>query len=173
MGNKNKLNTILKIAAPVIIIAVIASIFIFKNTGDDILDKDSDMSFIVTSIDMEEIKSHNLPILINFGAESCVPCQKMYPSLVKVSEDMQGKAVIRYIDVWKYPEGAQDFPVQVVPTQAIFTSDGKPYVPSEDIGINFIMYSSRDTDEHVYTIHEGGLTESEMKNILADMGVET
>lgn len=34
-----------------------------------------------------------------------------------------------------------------------------------------IQYTSRDTGEHVFTVHQGGMTEEQMRLILAEMGV--
>ena len=39
------------------------------------------------------------------------------------------------------------------------------------LSIEFTMYSDRNTNEHVFTVHQGGLTEEEMWAILAEMGV--
>ncbi|MDL2289095.1 thioredoxin family protein [Oscillospiraceae bacterium OttesenSCG-928-F05] len=161
-----------KIIVPVLIVCVIATIFIFKNSGGETENPALNIPLTLTEVNMEEVTAHGLPVIIDFGADSCIPCKEMAPVLVKLNEEMQGKAVIHFIDVWKNPEAAQDFPVQVIPTQVFVTADGKPYVPNEDLGITgFTMYSTRDTNEHVFTVHEGGLTEQQMRLILADMGV--
>ena len=92
-----------------------------------------------------------------------------------MNAEMQGKAIIRFVDVWKYTDGADGFPIQVIPTQVLVNADGTPYVPSEAMessGIKFTMYSTKDTNEHVFTVHQGGLTEEQMRLILKDMGVE-
>jgi thioredoxin 1 len=34
------------------------------------------------------------------------------------------------------------------------------------------MYSYKDTGEHAFTVHQGGLTEQQMRAILDDMGVD-
>ena len=34
------------------------------------------------------------------------------------------------------------------------------------------MYSHRETGEHVFTVHQGGLTEEQMRMILKELGVE-
>lgn len=95
----------------------------------------------------------------------------MAPVLKALNEQMQGKAIIKFVDVWKNGEAANGFPIQVIPTQVLINSDGTPYVPSKDIQINFTMYSTRDTNEHVFTVHQGGLNEDQMRLILNDMGV--
>lgn len=136
--------------------------------------EESALPFEVTSINMEEINSHGLPIMIDFGAEECGPCQIMAPDLAKTYEAMKGRAVVRFVDVWKHPEAAENFPVQVVPTQFFINADGSPYKPDESVleAIpNFQLYKSKSTGEHLFTVHQGGLTQDEMNNILIDMGV--
>jgi thioredoxin 1 len=39
------------------------------------------------------------------------------------------------------------------------------------LGIEFTMYSFKETEEHAFTVHQGGLTEDQMRLILTDMGV--
>lgn len=163
----------LKIIAPILIIFVIIGIFIFKNSKDnnEELQEQLAIPLTVTSIDMGVLKKNNLPIIIDFGADSCIPCKEMAPVLKKLNEEMQGKAVIQFVDVWKNPDATKDFPVQVIPTQVFYHADGSPYVPSEELEIEFTMYSTKDTNEHIFTVHQGGLTEQQMRDILADMEV--
>lgn len=170
--NKNKL---VKIIVPVLIIVVIAGIWIFKNAATEtpsLPENQTDFVLDETSIELETLQSYGLPIIIDFGADSCIPCKEMAPVLKKLNEEMQDKAIIKFVDVWKYSDAAADFPVQVIPTQVIYTAEGKPYTPSEDLGIELTMYSTKDTNEHVFTVHQGGLTEDQMRAILKDMGVE-
>ena len=117
------------------------------------------------------LTSYELPIIIDFGADSCIPCKEMAPVLKTLNVEMQGAAIIKFVDVWKNEDVANDFPIQVIPTQIFINADGTPYVPSDDIKIEFTMYSTKDTNEHVFTIHQGGLTEDQMRRILTDMGV--
>lgn len=162
----------IKIIIPLLIILVIIGIFVLKNAGknsEDISGKEIPLT--ITEVDMKAALSHNLPIIIDFGADSCIPCKEMAPVLEKINEEMQGKAVIQFVDVWQYPEAAQEFPVQVIPTQIFIMPDGSPYVPTKDIGVELISYASNETGEHAFTAHQGGLTEEQMRMILEDMGV--
>ena len=168
-------NKLIKIIVPTLIVLVIIGIWVFKNSQakfDNSTANDADFILEATSIDLDELKSYKLPIIIDFGADSCIPCKEMAPVLKVLNEEMQGKAIIKFVDVWKYGEAAADFPVQVIPTQVIFDTDGKPYTPSEDLGLEMTMYSTKDTAEHVFTVHQGGLSEKQMRTILKDMGVE-
>lgn len=152
---------------------IIAGIWIFKNANSDAppITDNKDFTLEATNIDLEVLTSYELPIIIDFGADSCIPCKEMAPVLKTLNVEMQGAAIIKFVDVWKNEDVANDFPIQVIPTQIFINADGTPYVPSDDIKIEFTMYSTKDTNEHVFTIHQGGLTEDQMRRILTDMGV--
>lgn len=92
--------------------------------------------------------------------------------LTKMNEEMQGKTFIKFADVWKIPDAASNVPVQVIPTRVLFNADGTPFVPSEELAvqIEFVMYRHRETEEHIFTVHQGGLTEEQMRLILTEMG---
>ena len=126
---------------------------------------------VTEALDLEGLKSYGLPIMIDFGADSCIPCKEMAPVLVKLNKQLQGKAIIRFVDVWKYQKLAQGYPISVIPTQVFFDKAGKPFVPSDPQGMQMNMYSSRDTNEHVFTTHEGGMTEEMILVALTEMGV--
>jgi thioredoxin 1 len=81
----------------------------------------------------------------------------MAPVLKKLNEEWQGKVNVKFVDVWKYPNEADNFPLQVIHTQFFFDGQGKPFVPSNPEGMQMIMYSVKDTQEHVYTSHHGGI----------------
>jgi thioredoxin 1 len=168
---------ILKIGVPALIVLIIAGIFAFKswNKDDATVPNSTDtIPLAVQSVDLEKLKEHKQPIVIDFGADSCIPCKEMAPVLKKLNEEWQGKAVVQFVDVWKYGEAAQDFPIQVIPTQVFYTADGKPFTPSEELSaeIEFTMYSHKETGDHLFTVHQGGLTEAQMRKIFVEMGVE-
>lgn len=126
---------------------------------------------ITTPIDFAALRSSGLPVIIDFGADSCIPCKEMAPVLADLNASLKGKAIIRFVDVWKYRDLANGVPLQVIPTQVLFDSKGKPFTPPESLDIEFNMYSLKDSGEHVFTTHEGGLDKSQMLSILAAMGL--
>ena len=193
--NSNKRKLALKIILPLLIAAVIAGIWFVKTNEDDfktkaaqaaaaqtdatgkaavITTKETNPDFVlsVSEIDLDQLKSYGLPIIIDFGADSCIPCKEMAPVLEKMNEEWQGKVIVKFVDVWKNPKAADNFPVQVIPTQFIFDAEGKPYVPSDEGELQFQMYSLNETKEHFYTSHQGGLTEENVRAIFAEMGIE-
>lgn len=134
-------------------------------------DANADFTLEAETIDIASLLSYELPIVIDFGSDSCIPCQKMAPILKNANAEYQGKAIIKFVDVWKDTDAAYDFPVQVIPTQVFISADGTPYVPSKDLGIEFGFYSDKVTKKHLFTVHQGGLTEEQLSIILSDMGV--
>lgn len=167
---------LIKIIVPIFIVIVIAGIWVFKNISfgpTDSVSPDNDEDFVLEaeSIDLDALTAYGLPIIIDFGSDSCIPCQQMAPVLETMNEEMQGKAIIKFVDVWKYTDAADGFPIQVIPTQIFINADGTPYVPGDDIEVEFTMYSYKETGEHAFTVHQGGLTEDQMRAVLSDMGV--
>jgi len=178
MSNKkiDKKKLFQNIVAPILIVVAIIVMWVVKTystsaPGNKQTGTNADFMLEATSIDLDALKEYNLPIIIDFGADSCLPCKEMAPVLIKLNADMQGKAIIKFVDVWKNSNAARGFPVQVIPTQVFINADGTPYVPSNDIQINFNMYTYKETGEHAFTVHQGGLTEKQLLAILADMGV--
>lgn len=185
----------LKIIIPIIIVVIIVMIAVVKNKGEEPADEpaptttsqvgepsteqtqdteNADFDLLATEIDLVQLKSHGLPIMIDFGADECIPCKEMAPVLKKLNEEWQGKVIVKFVDVWKYPDASHDFPVSIIPTQIFFDAEGNPYVPGEKVmnEISFNLYSLKDTEEHVFTTHEGGLTEDQIKTIFEEMGVQ-
>ncbi|MDA8229464.1 MAG: thioredoxin family protein [Desulfitobacterium hafniense] len=170
---KKKPKSILKIIAPILIISVIVGIFILKsNPEKPIAANTGDFTLETTAIDLDLLKSYGLPIVIDFGADSCVPCKEMAPVLKELNQEMQGKAIVKFVDVWKNQTAAEDFPVQVIPTQFFFDKEGNPFVPKDAEAMQMMLYSTKDTNKHVYTAHQGGMTEEQFRAVLKEMGVE-
>lgn len=122
--------------------------------------------------DLAELRSAGVPVIIDFGADSCIPCKEMAPVLVALHDELKGKAIIRFVDVWKYRELAEGIPLQVIPTQVFFDSMGEPFSSSEKLRIPMTQYSARDTNEHVFTTHEGGITKDQLLSVLYEMGMK-
>lgn len=164
----------LRIGILVLIAVVIAGIFIVKSMHNSADKTTVAYPLKITKTDIEEIKAYGVPTVIDFGSDSCIPCKEMAPVLETLNEEWQDKAAVQFMDVWKYTNGVEDFPVSVIPTQVFFNADETPFVPSDELAtkIEFTMYSDKTTEEHVFTVHQGGITEEQMRMIFAEMGVE-
>ena len=62
---------VLRIIVPILIVLVIGGIYIFKNIEES---KKVDDNINITSLNMDELKKQNLPIVLNFSSSTCPPC---------------------------------------------------------------------------------------------------
>jgi len=175
-ARKSKKGMAVKIIIPILFVCVIAGIWAVKNNKKDtaaVVGDNADFALLVTEkIDLEKLKSHGLPIIIDFGADSCIPCKEMAPVLKELNAELQGKAIIRFVDVWKYQDFAEGYPISVIPTQIFIDASGKPYTPKDTEASQMKIYSSKDTGEHVFTAHEGGITKEQLLSELKKMGLK-
>ena len=65
------------------------------------------------------------PVLVDFGANSCVPCRQLRPILKDVRNEYSGKAEVLVIDVYQYQNLAKEYKVMLIPTLVFFDSKGK------------------------------------------------
>lgn len=176
-----KHKTLLRILVPVIILAVVAGLFLLKDSKrgqekarQQALAQDNPAYLLEeTSINLPAYQALGLPLILDFGAEDCPPCQEMRPALEKAHAENLGRVLIKFFDVWKRPELAAGYPITVIPTQVLFNADGSPYTPGEAVlaaGLAFETYNTRDTGEHALTVHVGMLDEADFRLILDDMG---
>ncbi len=122
------------------------------------------------NLNLNKLKEYNLPIMIDFGADYCMPCRQMAPYLREMNEEMQGKAIIKYVDTVRYPQIAEKYPVELIPTQILFTNEGKPLV-IENPEAKGLEYIKNENGEHELTIHIGMLTKEQMRELLKEMGL--
>lgn len=127
----------------------------------------------VSSLDMEELRNEGLPVMIQFYTTSCIPCQSMMDDLKSFYAESYGKVRVVALNVEEHPEAAMDYPVMVVPTQIFLTASGENYVPSSRIKAsvgNFVQFVYSDTGKPAWTVHQGVLSETQMKRITEDAG---
>ena len=125
------------------------------------------------TFDLTKLLAYKMPLVVDFGADTCIPCKEMAPVLADLNQSLRGKAVVKFVDVWKNAAAGQDLPIRVIPTQFFFNADGTPYLPGDLAAAEkngFILYSHKDTGEHLLTAHEGGLTKEQLLAVLAEMG---
>lgn len=72
----------------------------------------------------QELINGQTPVLVDFYAEWCGPCQMMAPVLQQLAGKMGERVKILKVDVDKNPQAAQAYQVQGVPTFLLF-KDGK------------------------------------------------
>ena len=65
-----------------------------------------------------------LPIVIDFSATWCGPCQRFAPIFEEVAKELKGKAIFMSVDVDNSPQAARQFEVSAIPQLSILYPDG-------------------------------------------------
>ena len=73
---------------------------------------------------VQNATASGLPTIAEFGAETCASCLEMKRVLSSVARRTQGRAHVLIIDIGKDSEAAQEFRIQLMPTQVFFGPDG-------------------------------------------------
>ena len=71
-----------------------------------------------------EVMKSNIPVLIDFWAPWCGPCQMMGPIIEQLVEEYEGKAKVGKVNVDEEGELSQAFGVMSIPT-IVLVKDGK------------------------------------------------
>ena len=71
-----------------------------------------------------EVMKSNIPVLIDFWAPWCGPCQMMGPIIEQLAEEYEGKAKVGKVNVDEEGELSQAFGVMSIPT-IVLVKDGK------------------------------------------------
>ena len=60
-------------------------------------------------------KSIDIPVLVDFWAEWCLPCKKLGPKIKEVSEELEGKIDVVKANIDEVPEKAEEYGVKSIP----------------------------------------------------------
>ena len=67
-----------------------------------------------------KVLKSDIPVLVDFYSDSCVPCKKMTPVIGDVEDDMEGKLAVYKVNINFDTELAESYDVQSVPTLLLF-----------------------------------------------------
>ncbi len=73
----------------------------------------------------ELITQSDLPVLVDFYADWCGPCQMMAPILEQVNNQLKDRLRVVKINTDKYPQLASQHNIHALPTLVVF-KQGKP-----------------------------------------------
>ncbi len=71
-----------------------------------------------------EIQNADKPVLVDFFAEWCSPCNILTPILEKLAKDFEGKFILAKVNLESFPLVAQKFGIDRIP-QVLFFKEGK------------------------------------------------
>ena len=121
------MNNILKLLIILAIVVLIVGLIISQGRDKASVKEGvtSSSEKISTNKDSSDVMAKNLPVLIDLGRGTCVPCKMMLPILQKLQEEYKGRAIIKIIDIRYDPEPARVYKIRLIPTQIFFDATGK------------------------------------------------
>ncbi|MGR3811264.1 thioredoxin [Jiulongibacter sp. NS-SX5] len=74
------------------------------------------MKSINSKTEFENVLNGDLPVVIDFYADWCGPCQSLMPTVEKLSEDFAGKVEIQKVNIDKNSDIAAQFGIRSIPS---------------------------------------------------------
>lgn len=74
------------------------------------------MTIVTNETFQKEVLESNIPVLIDFFADWCMPCKMFAPIFEDVAEEYEGKVKFVKVNVDNTPEIAQKYLVMSIPT---------------------------------------------------------
>jgi thioredoxin 1 len=112
----------------VLIVSIIGVISIKRNRSNN--ETDGNLTAASAGQLPDEYKLKNLtgkgiPVLVDVGAESCIPCKLMAPILKELKEELHGKILVQFLNLDTYPGLAAEYKISLKPTQIFYDASGK------------------------------------------------
>jgi thioredoxin 1 len=83
--------------------------------------------------------SQSLPLLVDVGADRCIPCKMMAPVLEELKKEYSGILKVEFVDAWKNDAEARKYHVRGIPTQIFYDASGRElgrhigFISKEDV----------------------------------------
>lgn len=81
------------------------------------------MKSIENKTEFDQLLNQNKPILLDFYADWCGPCQTLLPTVDKLSKEFEGSVEVRKVNVDQNKELAAQFQVRSIPALFFIKDD--------------------------------------------------
>jgi thioredoxin 1 len=132
----------------ILITAFVTSLFITSCSDQAGEKSKTNASGNVSENAAETQQTAKLPLLVDLGKGTCIPCKKMKPILEELTVEYQGRAIVKVIDLRYEPQAARQYKIRLIPTQIFYDADSN----------------------EVYR-HEGFMDKQSIQTKFAEMGV--
>jgi len=95
------------------------------STGNGGQEKASSPGSVLVTTSLELDFSKHKVTFIELGADRCIPCKAMQPIMKEIAAEFAGKIQVVFYDVWKDPEPARKYKIQLIPTQVFVDPKGR------------------------------------------------
>jgi len=68
----------------------------------------------------QEVVKNDLPVLVDFWAPWCGPCQMMGPVIDELAKELEGKMKVGKVNVDENPEVSQKYEIMSIPALKVF-----------------------------------------------------
>lgn len=127
MNKVGKIVTVIFLIVAVVIVVVVKQNH--KANSGAVVDEGSIKGVVGPKVEGPETAkvdaSKGLPRLVDLGADKCIPCKMMAPILEELKTEYPGKLEVVFIDVWKNPDQAKKYKINLIPTQIFYDASGK------------------------------------------------
>ena len=117
-----------KIVIPAILVAAVGLVVVAKHVKYN-----ADLKAVNQSSSNSTEVAGKLPLLLELGSHSCIPCKQMMPILKELTEDYQGQLKVQFIDVMQDKESVQKYNVRLIPLQIFFDKQGNKLFRHEGV----------------------------------------
>lgn len=96
---------------------------------------------VVTDLNFEtEVLQSKLPVLVDFSATWCGPCQRQHPIMEKFASENQSRVKVCLVDVDDAPLTSRKFGIKSVPSILLFNQGTKV-----DAKVGLVSFASLDS----------------------------
>jgi len=115
------MNAAVKIGIVIVLLVAVGGVVLLKsNPGASAQKRETP-----AAVEPANTETASLPRLIDLGAGKCIPCKMMAPILEDLKKEYKGKFDVVFFDVWEQEGIAQQYGIQVIPTQIFYDATGK------------------------------------------------